>query len=181
MSTASLNSAQRIDHLAAMTGPAGVDVLVIGGGVTGAGIALDAATRGLTTAIVEAQDWAAGTSSRSSRLVHGGLRYLYNLDFMLVAEALHERGLLLTRLAPHLVNDLQAAAVSLRPELEGVLEAGLEAGAMAGIVSGSGPTCAFLAANEAAAVDVSVRLSGMGVCRAVRRAVGPVPGARLLG
>ena len=84
-------------------------------------------------------------------------------------------------LAPHLVNDLQAAAVSLRPELEGVLEAGLEAGAMAGIVSGSGPTCAFLAANEAAAVDVSVRLSGMGVCRAVRRAVGPVPGARLLG
>ena len=103
MSTASLNSAQRIDHLAAMTGPAGVDVLVIGGGVTGAGIALDAATRGLTTAIVEAQDWAAGTSSRSSRLVHGGLRYLYNLDFKLVAEALHERGLLLTRLAPHLV------------------------------------------------------------------------------
>ena len=103
MSTASLNSAQRTDHLATMTDPAGVDVLVIGGGVTGAGIALDAATRGLTTAIVEAQDWASGTSSRSSRLVHGGLRYLYNLDFKLVAEALHERGLLLSKLAPHLV------------------------------------------------------------------------------
>ena len=86
-----------------MADPRGVDVLVIGGGVTGAGIALDAATRGLTTAIVEAQDWASGTSSRSSRLVHGGLRYLYNLDFKLVAEALHERGLLLTKLAPHLV------------------------------------------------------------------------------
>ena len=83
-----------------MADPRGVDVLVIGGGVTGAGIALDAATRGLTTAIVEAQDWASGTSSRSSRLVHGGLRYLYNLDFKLVAEALHERGLLLTKLAP---------------------------------------------------------------------------------
>ncbi len=103
MSTASLHAAQRADHLASMTDPRGVDVLVIGGGVTGAGIALDAATRGLSTAIVEAQDWASGTSSRSSRLVHGGLRYLYNLDFKLVAEALHERGLLLTKLAPHLV------------------------------------------------------------------------------
>lgn len=79
------------------------DILVVGGGVTGAGAALDAATRGLRTAIVEAQDWASGTSSRSSRLVHGGLRYLYNLDFALVAEALRERGRLLTRLAPHLV------------------------------------------------------------------------------
>lgn len=80
-----------------------VDVLVIGGGVTGAGIALDAASRGLTTAIVEAQDWASGTSSRSSRLIHGGLRYLYNLDFKLVAEALRERGRLLSTIAPHLV------------------------------------------------------------------------------
>jgi glycerol-3-phosphate dehydrogenase len=79
------------------------DVLVIGGGVTGAGIALDAASRGLRTAVVEAQDWASGTSSRSSRLVHGGLRYLYNLDFALVAEALAERGLLLSKIAPHLV------------------------------------------------------------------------------
>ena len=79
------------------------DVLVIGGGVTGAGIALDAASRGLRTAVIEAQDWAAGTSSRSSRLIHGGLRYLYNLDFKLVAEALTERGRLLTKIAPHLV------------------------------------------------------------------------------
>ncbi|MDO5093172.1 MAG: FAD-dependent oxidoreductase, partial [Propionibacteriaceae bacterium] len=79
------------------------DVLVIGGGVTGAGIALDAASRGLSTAIIEGQDWASGTSSRSSRLVHGGLRYLYNLDFKLVAEALKERGRLLTTIAPHLV------------------------------------------------------------------------------
>lgn len=79
------------------------DVLVIGGGVTGAGVALDAASRGLSTAIVEAQDWASGTSSRSSKLMHGGLRYLQMLDFKLVREALAERDLLLTELAPHLV------------------------------------------------------------------------------
>src|SRR5215813_13946572 len=80
-----------------------LDILVVGGGVVGAGSALDAVTRGLTTAIVEARDWASGTSSRSSKLIHGGLRYLEMLDFRLVAEALRERGLLLTRLAPHLV------------------------------------------------------------------------------
>jgi glycerol-3-phosphate dehydrogenase len=79
------------------------DVLVIGGGVTGAGIALDAATRGLNVALVEQRDYAAGTSSRSSKLIHGGLRYLEQMNFALVAEALKERGLLLTELAPHLV------------------------------------------------------------------------------
>jgi glycerol-3-phosphate dehydrogenase len=80
-----------------------LDVLVVGGGVVGAGSALDAVTRGLTTAIVEARDWASGTSSRSSKLIHGGLRYLEMLDFGLVREALRERGLLLDRIAPHLV------------------------------------------------------------------------------
>ncbi len=79
------------------------DVVVVGGGVVGAGAALDAATRGLSVALVEARDWASGTSSRSSKLVHGGLRYLEMLDFGLVLEALRERGLILTRLAPHLV------------------------------------------------------------------------------
>jgi glycerol-3-phosphate dehydrogenase len=79
------------------------DVLVIGGGVTGAGAALDAASRGLTVALVEARDYASGTSSRSSKLIHGGLRYLEQLEFGLVHEALTERGLLATRLAPHLV------------------------------------------------------------------------------
>jgi len=81
-----------------------LDVLVIGGGVVGAGSALDAATRGLDTALVEAADWASGTSSRSSKLIHGGLRYLEMLDFHLVREALRERGLLLDSLAPHLVH-----------------------------------------------------------------------------
>ncbi|MET3961156.1 glycerol-3-phosphate dehydrogenase [Marmoricola sp. OAE513] len=80
-----------------------LDVLVVGGGVVGVGVALDAVTRGLSTAIVEQRDFASGTSSRSSKLVHGGLRYLEMFDFGLVREALEERGLLLTRLAPHLV------------------------------------------------------------------------------
>ncbi|RZU50530.1 glycerol-3-phosphate dehydrogenase [Krasilnikovia cinnamomea] len=79
------------------------DVLVIGGGVTGAGAALDAASRGLSVALVEARDLAAGTSSRSSKLIHGGLRYLEQLELHLVHEALTERGLLTSRLAPHLV------------------------------------------------------------------------------
>jgi glycerol-3-phosphate dehydrogenase len=79
------------------------DVVVIGGGVTGAGAALDAATRGLSVALVEARDIASGTSSRSSKLFHGGLRYLEQLEFGLVREALRERELMTTRLAPHLV------------------------------------------------------------------------------
>jgi glycerol-3-phosphate dehydrogenase len=79
------------------------DVVVIGGGVVGSGSALDAATRGLSVALVEARDFAAGTSSRSSKLVHGGLRYLEQRDFGLVREALKERSLLLNVLAPHLV------------------------------------------------------------------------------
>jgi glycerol-3-phosphate dehydrogenase len=78
------------------------DVVVIGGGVTGAGVALDAASRGYTTAIVERSDWAFGTSSRSSKMVHGGLRYLQNFDLGLVREALLERQLMV-HLAPHLV------------------------------------------------------------------------------
>src|ERR687884_1667584 len=79
------------------------DVVVVGGGVTGAGVALDAATRGLRTALVEARDYASGTSSRSSKLFHGGLRYLEQFNFGLVREALRERELMLTRIAPHLV------------------------------------------------------------------------------
>ena len=83
------------------------DVLVIGGGVTGAGTALDAASRGLTVALVEMRDWAAGTSSRSGKMIHGGLRYLEQLNFKLVAEALRERGLMLQTLCPHLAKPLQ--------------------------------------------------------------------------
>jgi len=84
-----------------------LDVLVIGGGIVGAGSALDAVTRGLATGIVEARDWGAGTSSRSSKLVHGGIRYLEQFNFSLVREALVERGLLLQRIAPHLVKPIR--------------------------------------------------------------------------
>ena len=102
MRSVALSPAAREEALRAMAA-AELDVLVIGGGVVGAGAALDAATRGLSVGLVEARDFASGTSSRSSKLIHGGLRYLEMLDFRLVAEALAERGLLIDTLAPHLV------------------------------------------------------------------------------
>ncbi|MBU3068128.1 4-(cytidine 5'-diphospho)-2-C-methyl-D-erythritol kinase [Nocardia sp. NEAU-G5] len=84
------------------------------------------------------------------------------------------------QLAPLLGNDLQAPALSLRPDLRRTLRAGTTAGALAGLVSGSGPTCAFLCESEQAAIEVAAELSGAGVCRSVRTASGPVPGARIL-
>ncbi len=102
MSSMDLSPDAREATVAAL-GAGELDVLVVGGGVVGAGAALDAASRGLTVGLVEGWDWAAGTSSRSSKLVHGGLRYLEMFDFALVREALRERGLLLQKLAPHLV------------------------------------------------------------------------------
>lgn len=84
-----------------------LDILVVGGGIVGAGAAMDAVTRGLSVGILEARDWSSGTSSRSSKLVHGGIRYLEQLDFRLVREALIERGLLLQVLAPHLVKPVR--------------------------------------------------------------------------
>jgi glycerol-3-phosphate dehydrogenase len=102
MNTSVISPQARADALAAMASEE-LDVLVIGGGVVGAGSALDAATRGLSVGLIEARDFASGTSSRSSKLIHGGLRYLEMLDFSLVREALRERGLLIQRLAPHLV------------------------------------------------------------------------------
>ncbi|GAA2172178.1 glycerol-3-phosphate dehydrogenase/oxidase [Arthrobacter parietis] len=107
MTKGALSPQQREDALAALksTNQPGkeLDILIVGGGVVGVGSALDAVTRGLDVGIVEARDWAAGTSSRSSKLIHGGLRYLEMLDFALVQEALKERGLLIQRIAPHLV------------------------------------------------------------------------------
>lgn len=98
-----MNTATRQAALEEMENGQPLDVLVVGGGITGAGIALDAATRGLRTAVVDGQDWAGATSRWSSKLVHGGLRYLQQLDVKLVAEALGERERLLFNLAPHLV------------------------------------------------------------------------------
>lgn len=98
-----LDGVSRRSALATMAG-GDLDLLVVGGGITGAGAALDAATRGLKVGLVEAADLASGTSSKSSKLIHGGLRYLEMGDLRLVREALRERELLLTRLAPHLVS-----------------------------------------------------------------------------
>ncbi|MFI1995486.1 glycerol-3-phosphate dehydrogenase/oxidase [Actinoplanes sp. NPDC020271] len=102
MNTGKISSQSRAAAYKTMAGEE-LDVLVVGAGVVGAGAALDAATRGLSVGLLEARDFASGTSSRSSKLIHGGLRYLEMLDFALVREALKERGLLINRLAPHLV------------------------------------------------------------------------------
>jgi len=97
-----------------------LDILVVGGGIVGTGSALDAVTRGLSVGMVEARDWASGTSSRSSKLVHGGIRYLEQLDFRLVREALIERGLLLQRIAPHLVKPVRFLYPLTKPIIERV-------------------------------------------------------------
>jgi glycerol-3-phosphate dehydrogenase len=97
-----LSPSTRVDAMLALKNDE-FDILVIGGGINGAGIALDAASRGLKVALVEMSDFAGGTSSKSSKLIHGGLRYLEQYDFKLVREALQERELMVTTLAPHLV------------------------------------------------------------------------------
>jgi glycerol-3-phosphate dehydrogenase len=95
------------------------DVAVIGGGITGAGVALDAATRGYSVALLERHDYASGMSSRSSKLVHGGLRYLRTFDLGLVREALLERQLMV-KLAPHLVTPMKLVV----PAFEGAVPTG---------------------------------------------------------
>ena len=102
MFDSALNPKQRASDLARL-GKEDFDVLVIGGGINGVGVALDAVSRGLKVALVETNDFASGTSSRSSKLIHGGLRYLEQYDFKLVREALHERELMVATIAPHLV------------------------------------------------------------------------------
>ncbi|WP_010203753.1 glycerol-3-phosphate dehydrogenase/oxidase [Salinibacterium sp. PAMC 21357] len=114
---AALSAEQRSAAIAALR-ETELDILVIGGGIVGTGSALDAVTRGLTVGMVEARDWASGTSSRSSKLVHGGIRYLEQLDFRLVREALKERGLLLQRLAPHLVRPVRFLYPVTKPIVE---------------------------------------------------------------
>ncbi|HEY0637245.1 MAG TPA: FAD-dependent oxidoreductase, partial [Pseudonocardiaceae bacterium] len=106
MRATSLNAARRAADLERLAGGEAVDVLVVGGGVTGAGVALDAASRGLSVALLEAHDLAFGTSRWSSKLVHGGLRYLASGDLGLAHECAVERGVLMTRTAPHLVRAL---------------------------------------------------------------------------
>ena len=102
LTNSSLNNQQR-EQAIRQLGATEFDILVIGGGINGVGIALDAASRGLKVALVESSDFAAGTSSKSSKLIHGGLRYLEQYDFKLVREALNERELMVSTLSPHLV------------------------------------------------------------------------------
>ena len=103
LSNSSLNEGQRQQAIHDLAHDE-FDILVVGGGINGVGIALDAASRGLRVALVESSDFAAGTSSKSSKLIHGGLRYLEQYDFKLVREALNERELMVSTLSPHLVN-----------------------------------------------------------------------------
>src|SRR5690242_14693834 len=140
MQSATLSPLARERALTALSSDRELDVLVVGGGVVGAGCALDAATRGLRVGLVEARDWASGTSSRSSKLVHGGLRYLEMLDFGLVHEALRERGLLLQRLAAHLVRPVSFLyPLQHRGWERPYVGAGIALyDAMAGVVAGSG-------------------------------------------
>ncbi|MBU3994933.1 MAG: glycerol-3-phosphate dehydrogenase/oxidase [Actinobacteria bacterium] len=120
-STDRLGPAERDAALATLRDPEHeLDVLVIGGGITGTGAALDAVTRGLSTGMVESRDWGFGTSSRSSKLVHGGIRYLEQMNFSLVREALIERGLLLQRIAPHLVRPVRFLYPVTTPVIERV-------------------------------------------------------------
>ncbi len=127
------------DHDVARMGSEPLDVLVVGGGITGAGTALDAAARGLSVGLVEAQDWASGTSSRSSKLIHGGLRYLEMLDFRLVHEGLRERALLLGRLAPHLVHPVPILWPLRRPVVErAYVGAGIALYDLLGLSTGTG-------------------------------------------
>jgi glycerol-3-phosphate dehydrogenase len=102
LSNSSLNSQQRQQAISQLANTE-FDILVIGGGINGVGIALDAASRGVRVALVESSDFASGTSSKSSKLIHGGLRYLEQYDFKLVREALTERELMVSTLSPHLV------------------------------------------------------------------------------
>ncbi|MGO3192038.1 MAG: FAD-dependent oxidoreductase [Microbacterium sp.] len=111
-----LNAARRSRELDVLAGDGEVDLLVIGGGITGAGVALDAASRGLSVVLAEARDLAFGTSRWSSKLVHGGLRYLASGDFAVAQESARERHLLMTRIAPHLTRTLP----QLLPYVEGV-------------------------------------------------------------
>jgi glycerol-3-phosphate dehydrogenase len=104
--TSSLNAARRTADLERLGGGEIVDVVVVGGGVTGAGVALDCATRGLSVALLERRDLAHGTSRWSSKLVHGGLRYLESHELDLARESARERSIMMRRTAPHLVRAL---------------------------------------------------------------------------
>lgn len=131
MTSPALNAARRTAELAVLGDTAQVDVVVIGGGITGAGIALDAASRGLSVVLVEKHDLAFGTSRWSSKLVHGGLRYLATGNVGIARRSAAERGILMTRNAPHLVTAMPQL-VPLLPSTSGASRALVRVGFAAG-------------------------------------------------
>ncbi|MDT5194963.1 MAG: glycerol-3-phosphate dehydrogenase, partial [Mycobacterium sp.] len=130
-SSTALNAARRASDLAALGDGGCVDVVVIGGGITGTGIALDAATRGLSVVLVEKHDLAFGTSRWSSKLVHGGLRYLATGNVGIARRSAVERGILMTRNAPHLVKAMPQL-VPLLPSMNSASRALVRFGFVAG-------------------------------------------------
>ena len=163
-----LNAARRDADLAAVAGGGLVDVLVIGGGITGAGIALDAASRGLTAVLVEKHDLAFGTSRWSSKLVHGGLRYLATGNVGIARRSAVERGILMTRNAPHLVHAMPQLVPLLADTgwaKRALVRAGFVAGdglrALAGTRSSVLPRSRRIGADEALAMTPTLRRDGL--------------------
>jgi len=163
-----LNGARRIADLDAIAGGGTVDVVVIGGGITGAGIALDAADRGLSVVLVEKHDLAFGTSRWSSKLVHGGLRYLASGDVGIARRSAVERGILMSRNAPHLVTAMPQL-VPLLPAMSrsqrALVRVGFLAGdglrALAGARTAILPRSRRISADDAAAMAPTVRRDGL--------------------
>ena len=166
MQSSALGPVQRAEDLNRMSNEV-FDIVVIGGGVTGAGTALDAATRGLSVALVEQRDYASGTSSRSSKLIHGGLRYLEQMDFGLVREALRERGLIFDRLAPHLVRPV-SFLYPLRHRVweRAYVGAGIAIDGLAALARNPLPTHRHL--SRRGALKLAPALSGDGLVGAIR-------------
>ncbi|MDT5002937.1 MAG: glycerol-3-phosphate dehydrogenase [Mycobacterium sp.] len=166
--SAALNASRRAREMTALADTQRLDVLVIGGGITGTGIALDAASRGLTVALVEKHDLAFGTSRWSSKLVHGGLRYLATGNVGIARRSAVERGILMTRNAPHLVSAMPQL-VPLLPAMgsaeRALVRTGFLAGdalrAMAGTRSSTLPRSRRISASRAADMVPAVRREGL--------------------
>ncbi|MGV0606311.1 glycerol-3-phosphate dehydrogenase/oxidase [Mycolicibacterium sp. XJ1904] len=163
-----LNSARRSAELAALADGERVDVIVIGGGITGTGIALDAATRGLSVVLVEKQDLAFGTSRWSSKLVHGGLRYLATGNVGIARRSAVERGILMTRNAPHLVSampQLVPLLPSMNPASRALVRIGFAAGdglrKLAGTPASVLPRSRRIDARRAVELAPTVRRDGL--------------------
>lgn len=167
-SSTALTASRRASELGELADGAGVDLIVIGGGITGAGIALDAATRGLSVALVEKHDLAFGTSRWSSKLVHGGLRYLASGNVGIARRSAVERGILMTRNAPHLVHAMPQL-VPLLPEMNRASRAlvrfGFAAGdglrKLAGTPASVLPRSRRIDAHRAVALAPTVRRDGL--------------------